>query len=388
MKIAYFSDFFYPQIGGIQDSITALGKELGERGHQIYFFVPYYSKKHYLVSNLPQREPDLGLNVRIIRLPSLPAFESVNRSRIVLPGLFPWLKFQKANFDVIHVQSFWPVGWTGVAAAKLFRIPIIGTNHLAAAHFVQLGKFYFHYLLWFYNRCDYVTAPSAWSFRAEMLPYGFRRPYETISNPIDVETFGLSSEKKEILKKKFGLSKKAIVFGGRLAPEKHIDVMIKAMPKLLKRFPDINLALAGRGAEEGNLKKLSEKLGVQASVKFLGNLDQNNLAALFHASEIFVVTSESETQNMVMLQAMACGLPVVAVRAQALPEYVNDENGFIIPPGDSAVLAEKVEFLFAKPSTLKNLGLKARHYVERFSVPNIAGQWERIYKKVVAGYDR
>lgn len=386
MKIAYFSDFFYPQIGGIQDSFGALGAELGRRGHEIYFYVPYYSKKHYEISNLPLADPDFGPNVHVVRLPSLPGVESVNRSRGALPGFFPWHRFKQKHFNVIHTQSFWMLGWESVIASKLFRVPLIGTNHLAAAHFVPLGKFYFKYLNWFYNRCDYVTAPSKWSFRAEMLPYGFKRPYRAISNPIDISGFHLASVTKGLLKEKFGLSKQVVVFGGRLAPEKKIDVMIRAIPILKEIFPEINLALAGRGAEENKLRDLAVALNVKKEVVFLGNLDKKWLAELFHASEVFALTSTSETQNMVMLQAMACGLPVVAVNAQALPEYVAADRGFVVEPGNPQALAEKIAILLKDRKKAKTLGLTGRKYVEQFSVANIATEWERIYNQVIRNY--
>lgn len=386
MKIAYFSDYFYPQIGGIQDSIMTLGKELGRRGHQIYFFVPYYSKKHYSVSNLPQSEPDLGENVKIFRIPSLPGVESVNRSRLALPGFSFWRRFRREHFDILHTQSFLSLGWASVLASRIFKLPLVGTNHLAAAHFVSLGKFYFPYMVAFYNRPHYVTAPSVWVFKAEMIPHGFHRPHEVISNPIDVVTFNLPSEEKEVLKNKFNFSGNVIVFGGRLAPEKKIDVMIKALPYLSKFIPDVELVLAGRGAEENNLKELGRKLGVEKRVKFLGNLKPEVLAEVFHASEIFVVTSESETQNMVMLQAMACGLPVIAVKAQALPEYVTSERGALIPPGYPQILAEDAAQMLKNPKEIKKRGLAGRKYVERFSPEMIATKWEGIYEKVMHNY--
>jgi 1,2-diacylglycerol 3-alpha-glucosyltransferase len=388
MKIAYFSDFFYPQIGGIQTSIMALGRELARRGNEVWFYVPRYSKEHYEISDVPETEPDLGPNVRIVRLPSLPfLLEARNRSRVVIPGPCQIRNIIRERPDVIHTQTFWLAGIEALIAGRFGSIPVIGTHHLAAAHYVQVREFYFKYVMWFYNHCDHVTAPSAWSFQ-EMTEHGFNRPHEVISNPIDTAIFNSVGKGKEELKKKYGLSKNTLVFVGRISGEKNLDVIVRALPLIKKEVPDIEFAIAGRGSDEELLRQMAESLGVGDRLKYLGMLGREAVAELDAAAEIFVVTSTSETQNMVMLEAMAAGVPVIAARAQALPEYVPAEAGLLIEPGNHEALAKEAVTLLKDPKRRAVLGAGGRKYVERFSVTNIADQWEGIYKKVMDNHKR
>jgi 1,2-diacylglycerol 3-alpha-glucosyltransferase len=148
------------------------------------------------------------------------------------------------------------------------------------------------------------------------------------------------------------------------------------------------LALAGRGPAEEKLKALAKSLGVADSLKFLGVLDKPTLAQAFNASELFAVASKSDTQNMGMMQAMACGLPIVGVRARGLPEYINQGNGFVVEPDDDKAIAEKAISISSPIKRYRrDTWRKARgSYVEHFSEPAIAAEWEAVYEGVIKSY--
>ena len=164
-----------------------------------------------------------------------------------------------------------------------------------------------------------------------------------------------------------------------------IYIIIKAIALVKKKIPDIMLAMAGGGSSLETIKNLTKELGVQENVKFLGILSQFDLANLYRVSEIFTITSTSETQSMTLIQAMACGLPVIGVRARALPEYI-ENNGILIEPGDFKGLSEKIVELLENQSLRTELGGRGLKFVQKFSDKNIALKWEEIYKREIANY--
>ncbi|MFA6306904.1 MAG: glycosyltransferase [Patescibacteria group bacterium] len=394
MKIAIFSDNFYPELSGISDSIISLAKELAELGHRINFYVPKYSAKNYQALNLAnQEELDLGKEIKIKRLFSTSAPFISNYSRIVIPVISPNF-FKDFKPDIIHTQLFFGVGLKALAAAKLNKLPIIGTNHTAISEFIKLVPFRpnflkkasLDYAVWYYNRCDFVTAPSQSVFK-EMLVYDFNKPHKVISNPIDIDTFCPSGEKLKY-KKKFNLSDNTIIYAGRLSLEKNIEVLIRAVALAKEKINDINLAIAGSGQLEDELKRLARELGVEKEVKFFGTLSKIDLAKLYQAAEVFSIASTSETQSLTLMQAMACGLPAVAVDARALPEYVNEKNGFVVKAGDEKSMAEKFILLLENNELREKLSRGAAEYVRQFSAPNIAKEWEKLYSETIKNYKK
>ena len=393
MKIAIFSDNFYPELSGISDSILLLAKELAKLNHQVNFYVPRYSAKNYRVINLLKSELNLGPNIKVSRLFSLPAPFVGKQARMVLPLFFRPL-FNGFKPDIIHTQLFFGAGFEALFRSKINRVPIVGTNHTAISEFVNRvrinSKFIeqtsLDYASWYYNRCDFVTAPSRSVFK-EMLAFGFKKPRQVISNPVDLDVFQTVGD-KAAFKRKFKLSDKTIVYAGRLAPEKNIEVVIKAAAIAKKRISGLNLAIAGSGQAENELKRLAKELGLENEVKFFGTISQADLAKLYKAAEVFAIASTSETQSLVLMQALACGLPAVAVNSRALPEYVNEKNGFVVRAGDEEAMAEKFILLLENGGEREKLSRGATESVQQFSAPNIAKEWEKLYRQVINDYHK
>lgn len=392
MKIAIFSDNFYPELSGISDSILLLAKELAKLGHEIKFFVPKYSARNYKFLNLANQELDYGKKIKFYRLSSLPAPFAGKQARMVLP-LFLRRLFKDFKPDIIHTQLFFGAGVEALVKSKTSRLPIIGTNHTAISEFVNrlrvnskfIKRISLNYAAWYYNCCDFVTAPSQSVFK-EMREFGFNKPSRVISNPIDLNIFRALSDKLEF-KRKFKLSENTIVYAGRLAPEKNIDVLIKAAAIVKKSTSNFNLAIAGSGHFESELKRLVKDLGIVNEVKFFGTLSHVDLAKLYQGAEVFAIASTSETQSLVLMQALACGLPAVVVDSRALPEYVNKKNGFVVRAGDEKAMAEKFVWLLRNQKLRQELGRSAAESIHQFSAPNIAQEWEKLYLKVIRDYE-
>lgn len=403
MRIAIFSDNFYPELSGISDSIIALARELAKKGHYVDFYVPSYTERDYGAAHVPFKELDLGDHVQVIRFFSFPYKTGTGHGRFVIPTGLRTTSVFKFHPDVIHTQLFFGVGLEAIFAARMLLRPVVGTNHTALKEYLKYSPIHqewfkrglLKYVNWYYERCELVTAPSKSVFD-EMVSLGFKNvKSRVVSNPIDTNLFhpiaGTNAlETKALmdkLKKKFRFGPATIFHAGRLADERSPEVLVKALPYVKKKVPKAMLAFAGSGSAMGSLGDLAKKLDVADSVRFLGYISKTDLNEAYNASEVFAIASTSDTQSLVMMQAMAAGVPVVGVNARALPEYVNKDNGFIVPPNDERAMAEKLIYLLKNPATAKKLGKGARTYVEQFSEPKIADRWEEIYKDVIKSYN-
>jgi len=389
MRLALFSDNFYPELSGISDSLIALAKQLAKHGHQVQFYVPRYSRKDYQTTRAPYRELDLGPNVGFTRYAGISVKTGSGNARGVLPTGFRWLDVRKFNPDVIHTQTFYGLGFEALLASRILRKPLVGTNHTATKEFLRYNpvraawadNLVLQYVNWYYGKCLIVTAPSRSVFK-EMEEEGFHKNGISLSNPIETGIFRPIGDKAALLKK-WGIGAQAIIHAGRLANERSIDVMIRALPLVQKAVPKAELVFAGRGADELEMRALAKSLGVADAVKFLGFIDQAHLVEVMNAGKVFAITSTADTQSMVMMQAMASGVPVVGVNARALPEYIDPTNGFVVEPGNPEALAAKIILILKNPALQKKLGAGGRATALKFSPPEIAKRWESIYRQAI-----
>ena len=390
MKIAMFTDYFFPELGGIQDSIATISRSLGNRGHQVDIYAPRYAASDYRRVDAPVRERDLGANVHVRRRPSLPFPSSTRQSRAAFPSpIAPAMLAFRTRPDVIHTHSFFGIGLEALLNGAVLRIPVIGTHHTTIAGFgphipISVARAS-AYVTWFHNRCNHVTAPSQSVF-AELGPPALRRPYQVISNPIDTSLFTpVRADERDVLCAQFGLACPTITYAGRLGPEKNIDVLLRAVAALRDYGVAAVLMIAGHGSHESILRRLAVDLRIDQQVRFLGTLAQEDLARLLRISDTFAIMSTSETQSMVLLQAMASGIPVVAADTRALPEFVNPANGVLLDPHDPVRLAQVLKELLASPQRRQALGAAGRQSAERYGIESVTDQWEALYRHASKG---
>jgi 1,2-diacylglycerol 3-alpha-glucosyltransferase len=399
MRILVFTDSFYPELGGIQDSICAMYRELGDRGHHILVCAPAAGRRDYSIAGLTHREIDLGGNVIIQRLLSLQVPSSTRQSRLALPTGRRWRSLAEFRPDVVHSHTFLGAGWEAVFTARRLRLPLIGTNHWAIGEFADYFPVpapLFHRIgigavNGYYNRCDLVTGPSRCVID-EMRAFGLRRPHSVISNPIDTVHFCPSPlSERTRLRKMLGFSTPTIIYAGRLAVEKRIDVLIRAVALLRLEFPDVLLVLAGHGTARDELERLAQDLAVKPHVRFLGTLGASALADAYRAADVFATASTSETQCMALLQAMSTGLPAVGARWRALPECIPDGAGLLAEPGNAEDFAAMLGLLVRKPSVREAMGSRGRLFVEGYSLAAVVDIWEKTYASMARhslGYER
>lgn len=403
MRIAIFVDSFYPVLGGMEDATAILARSLGEAGYDVDLYVPSFSRRNYTGRRLPIGDLDLGAKVKTYHLFSLPLPYYLFAARLIIPIGRGYRLLKNNRPDLIHAQSMWGAGLEALWASSWLKIPFVGTNHaiisefgayfpFARDFFVKLMK---KYEAWFYNHCLIYSTPSMVAEQA-MKENGVKRPSRVISNIIDTENFKPIGAKGNpwtapkglpLATNEFGLSDRPIVcFAGRFAIEKRVEILLQAIKLVREQKPEVVLALAGAGVQQKNWEKLIAELGIEANVKFIGSLGKPQLAKLFQASAVFAIASPVESQGMVALQAMACGLPVVGVNGRAIPEYVNEENGFIVAIDDYRAMADCLVKLLNDQELAQKLGEKGREKVEKYSKQNIIKEWEELYNFALNNY--
>jgi len=394
VRIAMYTDSFYPELGGIQDSVLATAHALGERGHQVMIHAPRAAPGDFRIAGLPESEICLGENVQVCRHFSIKAPSSTGQSRLLMPTGRRWRALRPFRPDIIHTHTFLGAGWEALRAAKRLRLPIVGTNHWAIGEFsayMPLPAAFFarvsvRAVTGYYNRCSVVSAPSL-SVIEEMQAFGLQRPGRVVSNPIDTTLFHpVEATQRLRLKQRFGFSGATILYAGRLAVEKNIDILIRALPEILTTIPDAMLALAGHGSARADLESLARESGVADRVRFLGTLDKPALADAYRAADVFAIASTSETQSMVLLQAMSCGLPAVGARWRALPEYLDADCGRLAEPGNPAAFAAALTELLGDPAKRARLGENAARSARRFAIPDVVSAWETLYSRTIKQY--
>ncbi len=389
MRIAIFSDNFYPELSGITDSIMATGAELAGRGHSVVYCVPRYSDGNYRLL-ARSKTLDMGPNVSVARLPAIPVRTGTGQGRLVIPCGASIRRLRRFKPDVLHFNLIFGTGLEAILASKVLKKPLVGTCHTPIVEFLQyspiqgawLKALAMRYDGWFHNHARFLSSPTHFIFD-EMKYFDKRIPHAAVPNPIDTEHFRPTDDHGPGKRRPF-----TVLYAGRLAPEKKIDLVMRAVASAKEKVPDIRFIILGRGAYENELRALARELHIESDVEFRGFVPTEKLPSSYHESDLFAIMSTAETQSIVAMQALACGIPVIAADAWGFKGYITEDVGFRIPPGDVDLLTEKIVLLARDPALRKKLGIQGRAHVEKFSVRSIAEKWEAIYGQAVKDYNK
>lgn len=385
MKIAIFSDTFYPRVNGVANVAFKSAEALGDIGHEVRVFtVSEDDEKDFTKITKGKFE--------VLTSFSLP-FWGYPEERFSFPYGSLLRRINDSKPEVIHTHTPFAVGWEAVLAAKIFGIPLVGTHHTFFDHYLKhvnldygwMKKPSWKYVVGYYNRCDLILSPSQ-SLADELISHGLKRPMIVIPNPIDTDLFipVSNAPKKKALKKKFGIPGQSIVYMGRVSYEKNIAQLVKAASLVIKKIPDLKFVIVGDGPEIQNLEELASKLDIRSSLIFLGFKKGEDLIEALQANDIFVTASKSENQPLSVIESMAAGLPVVAVSALGIPEIVrNGVNGYLTHSDMPEEIADKITKLLGDKRKLKKFSLASREISLNYSQAKVARILEDAYKKVL-----
>jgi glycosyltransferase involved in cell wall biosynthesis len=246
-----------------------------------------------------------------------------------------------------------------------------------------LEPYAWKWLIWFFNQCDHAVVPTQTG--ADMFQeHGLEVNITPISNGIDNQRFTPSND-GAYLRKQFNVPDKPIVlYTGRINEEKSLDVFIKAIPLVLQSV-DAHFLFVGSGGKYRNfLIDLSKKLKIEQHTSFISFLPDKDFPNIYSLAHLFVMPSEAELQSIVTLEALASGLPVVAVNKGAVPELVTSDNGLLFDSGNIQQLADQVIYLLHNDHLLCSMGKKSLEIVQNHTMDFVGSAYEQVYKSLLS----
>ena len=332
MHVGIFTDSYAPEISGVVASIRTLKRALEERGHTVFIFAP---------SNEAAAAEE-----RVFRQPSMPVF--FEKSLRICIGIRhgTLLAIKRCDLDVVHTQTEFSIGVFGKIAAVVLDLPIVHTYH-------TMYKDYLHYLdrgaghsrrdaalrqlssdmvrilsRDFCNSCDAVIAPTD-KVRDLLVSYEVKSPIRVLPSGVGLERFQAAARDPEARRRvrvELGIDEGTplVVFIGRVAKEKSIDMVLRAMSALVGRLPGARLLVIGEGPERHALEALALELCPPGSVIFAGSRPWAGIPAYYRAADVFVTASATETQGLTVLEAMAAEIPVAARQDPSFASMIED----------------------------------------------------------------
>ncbi|TMC22678.1 MAG: glycosyltransferase family 4 protein [Chloroflexi bacterium] len=357
MRIMIVTDQYPPMVGGVPTVTRSLATDFANRGHQVWVAAPSYG---------PRDVRRLENKVRVYRFSSFefPAYEDL---RMVVLGNIAQLLAGGLRKPVIATNHYLPINMS----RSLTSDPLIGK------HFSNVS---YTYLVHFYNRCDYVTAPTQTALNL-LYEHGLHAPARVISNGIDLKRFTPGPADPHIRQRfNLPLDRPLALHVNRLFDEKPVDVLLDAVPKLKS---NTHIALVGTGPAEPELRAQAERLGINDRVSFLGYVRDADLLPLRRCSDLFTIPSEADLQSLATMEAMACGLPVIAANSYALPELAHHEkNGFLFQAGNADELAHAIDRLVGDQELRQRMGEESLTIIQKHDRAEVLNQWEEVYRRL------
>jgi 1,2-diacylglycerol 3-alpha-glucosyltransferase len=387
MKILIAADTYYPHVNGASYFSQRLAFYLQQRSHRVLVIAPSRTFKNEFYTH---ETPIQGIR-------SIPVL--IHKDfRVSLPFLLGSIVENViASYapEVVHVQGHFFICNAVLKEAKKLGLPTVGTNHFMPenlTHYSHLPAFAVRWLKkwgwkWFravFEQIEIVTTPTKTGARL-LEQIGLKKGVLPISCGIDRSRF-CPSANGTALKKKYIPSegKNILLYVGRLDREKNIDLILRGLYRVARTI-NVHLVIAGRGADEIRLKRLVRSLGIYERVTFTGFVPDEDLPGLYAMADCFIIAGTAELQSIVTLEAMASGLPVIGVRAMALPELVHPGvNGCLFDPGDESGVADCITAVFADASRRKEMSAGSLAIIERHDIEQTINQFESIYRSLVA----
>jgi len=394
MKINYICQSYPPMISGAAVVVERLAMGMAKRGHEILVIAASDTGNSYTKDQL---------RLKIVRLPSVVNPKRAQQRFVPWPTRDLIAEIKGFGPDVIHIHDVLNLGVSGLLVGRTLEIPVISTIH-------QLPWFVSAYLpdipglkpltessLWMYsrwldNQCQQMIVPTQ-TIANTIEQFGH---FETtpISNGINLEKYSPYSSdprEKERLISKYQLDplKPIVLHVGRLDADKNVEVVIRAAANVLAKT-DSQLLIVGDGENKKSLERLAIRLGIDDRSHFPGFVDpKGDLPGIYRLGSVFTTASEIETQGLVLLEAMASGLPVVAVRATCIHELVKDSvNGYLVHPGSSTELARKIAALVSDPTKAKRMGIASIKIAQAHNIRFSLNQHENLYKSTIQDFIR
>lgn len=386
MKILIASDLHYPTINGVATFSRNLARGLADRGHEVLVIAP---------SQAGKRCKEVDGNHVIIRTDSVP-FPFYQNFRI---SLNPAREIKKIinefDPDVIHIQMLLGIGQATMKYGNKYGIPIVSTNHAMPENLMDNLRLLapvsrpINYMLKtygarFHSKADFITMPT----QSAIEMFGTEKitaPMGAVSNGIDLSRFKPGKPSKELYER-FGLptDQPIISYIGRVDAEKHLPVLMRAFVRVKSIMPHAHLLIVGDGTDRTNLENLAHEVGVRRDVTFTGRVSDEDLRALHQVGSVYCMPSPAELQSIATLEAMASGLPIVAVDAGALRELCqNERNGYLTEQDDDEAIAQGILTILQDDSLQKKMAKESLAIAKTHDIETTLARFEEIYTDLI-----
>jgi glycosyltransferase involved in cell wall biosynthesis len=368
VRVGFFTECYKPIVNGVVASIDALHDGLRARGVEVTTIAPHF--------------PRFVDDVRdVVRIPSLP-LPTQTAYRLCLPYLNAVDRRRVRGLDIVHAHSPFVTGWMGASYARRHRIPLVFTYHTrldAYAHYAPfdrgateraMSELTRRYANW----ADAVIVPTH-AMEILLRELGVRAPIAVVPSAIDVEQFA-AGRRSALVRARLGADDDAplALVVSRLGMEKNVELALDA----LARSPELRLAVVGEGPHRAALEERARRLGVDGRVRFTGALARERLPDVYASVDAFVFPSTTDTQGLVLAEALAAGLPVIAADSEASRDVLAGAGRLVAPDPDALAAAIRGALAAGRDQSAVHLAFS------RFTVEMQTRRILELYREVLA----
>ncbi len=380
LRIGLFTDTYAPQVNGVSISLQLVSEGLKNRGHQVTIFAPRFPGYH-------------DEQASVVRLPSLKYLNDPPIYVAVLGTPRSTWSLTRKHFDVLHAHSPLSVGLLAYLTASTKNLPLIYTYHTSITDYTHYLKFIGgtgiirHGARWFStastNLGDQIVVPSP-KFCRLLLQQKVNKPIHTIPNGIDLSNFK-AAKNPGSLRSRLGIKIDAPVLLslGRMDPEKHLDFLVDAFALLADQHPNARLVFAGDGSARKSVEEKVAAMDLKDRVHFLGMVNRAEIPDVLHDATVFLSASITEVHPISVIEAIASGLPLVAVQDEAFEGMIeNDQNGYLVPM-DVKLFSQTLSGLLADREKLDRFGRRSAELSQKFSIEGQVEALETLYIEAI-----
>ncbi len=384
MKVAIFTNAYKPISSGVVNTIEFIKNALEKRGHEVYIFAPaFYDYRDSEKNIFRYRSVDLTRKVKFpIAIPFSPEADQI---------------IEEFKPDIIHAHHPFVLGKAACRYARRLGVPLVFTFHTQYemyTHYVPLPTAVTRYscrkiVKAFCDRADCITTPAR-SIAELLRSYGVKRRIEVIPNGIDLSPYlEVSPARVEEIRKEYGLEgKKSIIFVGRIAPEKNLVFLVDSFRMVSGDNPDARLVIVGDGPQLAELKKYVRDTGLEGYVVFTGGVDYKSIPFYYKMAYVFAIASTTEVKPLVILEALAAGLPIVAVNAPGAADTLTDGHDGILTDVTRESLARGIDRLLKDRDLYEGLRRGALETAESYSIDRVSDIFLALYEELIKAKSR
>jgi glycosyltransferase involved in cell wall biosynthesis len=381
MKILFISDVYFPRINGVSTSIETFRNEMGQMGHTVHLIAPEYLTSCTDETNI------LRITARAV---PLDPEDRLMRYGEVMQHLD---RLRREHYDIIHIQTPFVAHYLGTKLSRLLEIPCVETYHTFFEEYLHhyipfIPKNAMRHVARVFSRhqgnslCGMVV-PSH-PMHQVLKGYGITTPTEVIPTGIEPESFQPGD--REGFRHKYGIKqdRPVLLFVGRVAFEKNIEFLIQVVAEVKKTIDDVLFLVAGEGPALKNLEKNVKQMKLSENIRFIGYLERyTELNNCYRCADIFIFASRTETQGLVLLEAMAQGVPVVSTAELGTRDVLQEGQGVWIAKEVLTDFSDKVVRMLKDKDARIALGRKGYDYAQTWSARRQAERMVAFYKTII-----